>query len=252
MASEKSPLLGNQNDYSSAPYGGSSEAPEADRQTTYVTVPPIGPDELPPPYNPSPHGVPMISCKVCGFMIDISARKDQHVIKCTSCNEATPIKSAPVGKKYVRCPCNCLLICKSSSQRIACPRNNCKRILNLASVPSDPFPPNVPGMCQVSCAYCHSLFLFNTLTNALARCPHCRKVSSVGQQFSRSRGTMYLFLSLLFLIIGLGVTIGTYTYAVRHGGIYCLYVGAFVISTLLFCKAIYYYTMRASSIEGPV
>lgn len=58
-------------------------------QATYVTVPPIGPDDLPPPYSPSPHGVPMITCKVCGFMIDISGRRDQHVVKCSSCNEAT-------------------------------------------------------------------------------------------------------------------------------------------------------------------
>ncbi|GBN56206.1 hypothetical protein AVEN_28380-1, partial [Araneus ventricosus] len=61
-------------------------------------------------------------------------------------------------------------------------------------------------MCQVSCAYCHSLFLFNTLTNALARCPHCRKVSSVGQRFSVSRGTMYMIAAFVMLIIGIGVT----------------------------------------------
>ena len=54
-------------------------------------------------------------------------------------------------------------------------RPNCKRIINLA--PSPPVPaalPNVPGMCRVTCAHCHDTFLFNTLNNALARCPHCR------------------------------------------------------------------------------
>ena len=75
-------------------------------------------------------------------------------------------------------------------------------------------------MCRVTCAHCHDSFLFNTLNNALARyyldkyaskvldnalkefyctentelesyvgprCPHCRKVSSVGPEFARTR-----------------------------------------------------------------
>lgn len=250
MASEKSPLLSNQGDSSPTQYGENSDDVQEERQATYVTVPPIGPDELPPPYSPSPHGVPMIPCKVCGFMIDITGRRDQHVVKCSSCNEATPIKSAPPGKKYVRCPCQCLLICKSSSQRISCPRNNCKRILNVAPLPVNPIPPTVPGMCQVSCAHCHRVFLFNTLMNVLARCPHCRKVSSVGPQYARSRGIMYLIAALLQLAIAFAVTFGTLY--MKYEALYALDTCLFILFLLLLYKAIYHFTMKVSRIEGPI
>lgn len=73
-----------------------------------------------------------------------------------------PIRNAPPGKKYVRCPCNCLLICKSSSQRIACPRADCKRIINLAPTPVTPPVPTSPGMCRVICVHCQDTFLVST------------------------------------------------------------------------------------------
>ena len=102
---------------------------------------------------------------LCFFqgMIDISGKREQHVVKCPSCSEATPIRNAPPGRKYVRCPCNCLLICKNTSVRIACPRPNCKRVISLApSGPPQAPIPNVPGMCRVVCAHCHDNFLVSS------------------------------------------------------------------------------------------
>lgn len=58
--------------------------------STGATVSPIGPNEVPPPFQQgSSGGVPMVTCRVCAAMIDISSKKEQHVVKCLQCQEAT-------------------------------------------------------------------------------------------------------------------------------------------------------------------
>lgn len=241
---ERTPLLKHsQNDLSQQGYGDN----QATRDIRHAV------EEPPPPYSPPYNGTQgsVVPCRVCGEVIDITNRRDQHVVRCGSCNEATPIRNAPPGKKYVRCPCNCLLICNVSSQRIGCPRPNCKRIINLAPNTVNIPQCQLPGLCRVCCVHCQENFLFNTLSNALARCPHCRKVSSVGPEYARGRGVLSLILAAVFLAITLGVLLGTYKYAATKKGIYVVYVGGFIAFVLFLARALYYLTMRVSQVEGP-
>jgi len=203
-----------------------------------------------------------VACNVCNSRIDISNKREQHVVKCENCNEATPIREAPSGKKYVRCPCNCLLICKSSALRIACPRQNCKRIISLTESPETPgqprtgrapgfapLPSSTPGMCRVTCGHCDDSFMFNTLSNQLARCPFCRKLSTVGPEFARTRGIVFLILFTIILLGGIGCVLGTKGYLPNKQGLIGLYVAIFLVDVIFLWRALYYLAMKVSYIE---
>ena len=50
-----------------------------------IPVPAIRPEDI--PTNVASKNV--LACQVCGYMIDITDKKEQRVVKCKNCNEAT-------------------------------------------------------------------------------------------------------------------------------------------------------------------
>lgn len=44
----------------------------------------------------------------------------------------------------------------------------------------------------------------------MARCPHCRKISSVGPDFARGRGIAFTIVGLIALVIAIAVTVSIF------------------------------------------
>eukprot|EP00112_Aurelia_sp_Birch-Aquarium-sp1_P010137 Seg2179.3 transcript_id=Seg2179.3/GoldUCD/mRNA.D3Y31 product="Type 2 phosphatidylinositol 4 5-bisphosphate 4-phosphatase" protein_id=Seg2179.3/GoldUCD/D3Y31 len=255
--SETAPLLIETEEQHTDPVTSTSLSIEQSAPEPGLEGPPPAYSEAPPPYTTTPPtgvlGEPTVVCRVCQQLIFIRGRENQRVVKCASCHEATPIKPPPNGKKYIRCPCNALLTCRSTSTRISCPRPNCKRIINVGGGPPTTAPvpqvQNADTRIRVTCGHCNETFVFRTTAN-LARCPYCRKVSSVGRKFANTRALIFAIIGFIFLVAGVAVTFGTLEMAKSSGGIYVVWIGAFVAGILNLIRSCYYCSMTVSNVEG--
>lgn len=70
---------------------------------------------------------------------------------------------------------------------------------------------------------------------------------------ARLRGTGFAVLAIVVFAIALGITLGTMNAARNHGGgIYVAYVAGFLLALILGSRAVYYFAMKVSTIEGPM
>ena len=84
---ERQPLLGGGGAGGAGGRGDGEHAVEQNGGSSVTTVSPIGPDEMPPPYNSISGGTPMVNCRVCSIDIDISGKKDQVLLQTRSINK---------------------------------------------------------------------------------------------------------------------------------------------------------------------
>ncbi|XP_003377589.1 putative O-sialoglycoprotein endopeptidase [Trichinella spiralis] len=126
-----------------------------------------------------------ITCRICQEPISIERKLLHNVVRCKHCNEVTVISECLVVVVVV------LTVFYSQSDKHLLERS----------------------MCDVRAIY-------NTLSKTLARCPHCRKVSSTSQRAAWIRALILLLLGLLFLISGFGLAAGTWTTVVDHPILY--------------------------------
>ena len=256
-----------------------------------IAVAPVNADEQPVPLAPSTMGavggIPTISCRICRSVIGLEGKLGNHVVKCPTCNEATPIRQAPEGKRYVRCPCGCLLVCKQTASRISCPRDHCRRVLNLATVttPTNQDNSNLDQSTQqlygatpsegqlvvnhLQCPSCflsfllqtesviYSIFKFSNFkfkfllqTTPFAKCPHCSSTAVLNQSYVRRRFIAMGLLSLIFLCGAVSTMVLTWEFTIHehHYGIIGAWAALLLLCLVFAFVAAYYSLMKVAKV----
>lgn len=129
-----------------------------------------------------------------------------------------------------------------------------RRIINLGPVmlisEEQPVQPALPIQAEgtrVICGHCGNTFLWMELRfNTLAKCPHCKKISSVGSALPRRRCCAYVTIGMICIFIGVGLTVGTQDFARRFHATYVSWAIAYLLGLICLIRACYWGAIRVS------
>lgn len=192
---------------------------------------------------------PVLNCRICGTVLHAQDKLHFHVIKCGTCGEATPIRPPPPFKKYVRCLCNCLLVCKITSRRIVCPRVNCKRVITLTP-PSGPLnlflaeeqeDPKPVTTLRVFCGNCDFSFITPTSAKTLQNCPHCKSKSYTDLGYKKRRICCVILFLISVAFISCVLLLLTFMHWFRNSIIADSVLGLFLFLTFVFVITLWYH-----------
>lgn len=111
----------------------------------------------------------------------------------------------------------------------------------------NPMDSSVQGLNRIECAHCGGSFFFSSNDNCPARCPHCRKLSTIDKRFSCTRGIIFLVLAFVFLSITLGVLFGTLPRVdIGDKGYIALDIFLGLLFLYFFYRSVSYFTMKVS------
>uniref|UniRef100_A0AAV2KIC1 Phosphatidylinositol-4,5-bisphosphate 4-phosphatase n=1 Tax=Knipowitschia caucasica TaxID=637954 RepID=A0AAV2KIC1_KNICA len=80
----------------------------------------------------------------------------------------------------------------------------------------------------------------------LARCPHCRKVSSIGRRYPRRRSLLCFMLFVVIAASTAGLMVGTWASARSSRGIYASWVFLMVLASLTLARSLYWRCLKIS------
>jgi len=223
------------------------DPPPAYSETVWVTC---ASGNLPPSYSAAAAAPTLAICQCCAQAFDISGKEHFRTVKCSFCNEITPLQPPPTGQRHIRCSnCRCLIVCNATARVVRCPRERCKTILTL--------PVREPQLSarrrneethrdagelfcqsQVRCVHCEQVVSVDNIY-AIMRCSQCDCRSVVGSAALRRRATVFLVFGLLFLMGALVVALVTYLEMQGGGhGIQLMWAGvfSFVASIVFFVR----------------
>ncbi|XP_023998727.2 type 2 phosphatidylinositol 4,5-bisphosphate 4-phosphatase [Salvelinus sp. IW2-2015] len=86
--------------------------------------------------------------------------------------------------------------------------------------------------------------------NTLAKCPHCKKISSVGSALPRRRCCAYITVGMICIFIGVGLTVGTQDFASRYHATYVSWAFSYLLGLICLIRACYWGAIKVSYPEN--